>query len=128
MHLVQTVIPWVATAFSVGGLLLVANLAFLAGATRRLEAEAMKLVGAETWVVWLRVGLLIMVPTVLVIVLTTGVVSAATPALARVFPAPEAAPVIDAGPVIRSGLVMGTVATLTASSLSLVAVWNAGNR
>lgn len=128
IDLVQILLPWLTVAFLVAGLLLVANLAFLAARTRSQEAEVMRLVGAGTWMIWLRTGLVIAVPTVVVVLVTTALVAAAVPTVAGILLSDQAASVVSAGPVIRSGLLLTAAAAFIATTLSLTAVWRAATK
>lgn len=123
IELVENLVPWLAVAFLVGAILLVANLSFMTARSRAEEAEAMRLVGASTLSVWIRIFLVTAIPTVFVVALTTGAIATAGPSIAA-WLLPEGATMVGAtNTILASGLLLGGAALLVASVASLAAVW-----
>lgn len=123
IDLVRTITPWLAIGFFAAGLLLVANLAYMTARIRREEVVAMRLVGAGTWSLWVRTSLVVVFPTVLVIVVVTGLVALSAPWVSTsMLPDDGAIPGIG-DPVVSIGLRLAGAAAVVALITSLASMW-----
>lgn len=128
IDLVKVMTPWVAVLFFAAGLLLVANLAYMTARTRGAEAEAMRLLGAGSSNIWVRIGLVVAIPTVPVILVATGLVAVASPLVADAM-LPEGTTMTGArGPVAKTGFLLAAAAAVLGSITSLGAVWRVATK
>lgn len=125
IELAETLIPWLAVASLAAAILLVVVLSVMTARSRAGEAVAMRLVGGSTASIWIRIGLVVAVPTFLVVNLTTVVIAIAAPSIAsRVLPV-GVTMVGAAHTVLTTGLLLGGAALLVAGVAGLTALWRA---
>lgn len=128
IELVASLTPWLALAFLVSAVLLVAVLSVMTARSRGEEAEAMRLVGGSTVSIWIRIGLVIAAPTVLVVAVTTAVVAIASPSIASMA-LPEGVSMEGAASgVLSAGLLLGIASLLVVSVASLAAIWRVSTK
>lgn len=124
VELLRTVVPWLTALFGVAGLVLVANVVVAAARSRRAEAEIMRLVGANWFTVWANLGVVVVVPVVASMLVTTAVVSLASAEL-LVFITPGSTEVAHGVTILGEGLrltIAAAIVTVGASQLGFVAV------
>ncbi len=120
--LVRALLPWVAIAFFVSALILIANLSFLLARTRRAEAEAMRLVGGTTLSIVIRTGLVVAVPTVLSIVATTTVVALTASSIVSAFLPSGVALNHVAQQTVSTGIVLAMAATVVVGLATVASI------
>jgi hypothetical protein len=128
IELVQMLMPWLALAFLAAAVLLVAVLSVMTARSRVDEAEAMRLFGGSTVSIWIRMSLVIALPTLSTIAVVTGVLaSAAGPISSWVLPA-GVTMTGAATTVLATGLRLGVAALLVVSVVSLAAMWRVATK
>lgn len=128
MEMVGLVLPWLALAFFVAGIILVANLSFMVARTRIEEADAMRMVGADTSSIWLRTGLVVALPTLVVVLAATALVALVGPPVVGSYFPDDVRGMMTVRPVLQTGSLLAAAATFTAIAFSLVAVWRVATK
>ena len=117
VELLQTVVPWLTALFGVAGLVLVVNVVLAAARSRRDEAQIMRLVGASWLTVWANLGVVVVVPVIASMLVTTGVVSLASSNLST-FLSPGSTQFAQGSAVMGVGLRLTAVAAIVTVGVS----------
>lgn len=115
VRLMEVVLPWLAGAFSVAGVLIVIYMALLVGRIRADEAEMLGLIGSTPFDAWLRLGCVIFIPAGVAVVVTSTLTVVLAPRIAALFLPPVTASHISGIALVGTAIFLLGATLLTAA-------------
>lgn len=123
VELLELLLPWLTSAFGIAAVILLTTLAYQVAWLRRDEARVMRLVGASTWDILLRVTVAIAIPALIATTATTVVLGAAVPFVSSHVLPDEFLGMVGNHAIYSTGFKLVLACMVVTCLASLVATW-----